>query len=138
MTFRTAFEFNCCVVMREESELKSLRPEIFSEPTTWTEIETFQNEVLRPILKYQHDLILCLTQQEKLFQKQMTNISSIAQKRDIIKRFFLLQQNYKYFLIGQICGLMTTNEFEFYLKAKKELDKRITNMLAGRILSHYC
>lgn len=137
MTFRTAFEFNCCLVMREESELKSLRPEIFSEQTTWTEIETFQNEVLRPILKYQHELICCLIQQEKLFQKQITNVSTLEQKRAIIKRYFLSQQNHKNFLIGQICGLMTSSEFDFYLKTKKELDKRITNMLTDRILSHY-
>jgi hypothetical protein len=124
--------------MRAESELKSLRPEIFSEQSTWNEMETFQNEVLRPVLKFQHDLIIRLTKDQILFQKQIANVSSIEQKRDIIKRFFISQANFKYFIIGQICGLLTTSEFEFYLKTKKELDKRITNMLADRILSHYC
>jgi hypothetical protein len=124
--------------MRAESELKSLRPEIFSEQSTWNEMETFQNEVLRPVLKFQHDLIIRLTKDQILFQKQIANVSSIEQKRDILKRFFISQANFKYFIIGQICGLLTTSEFEFYLKNKKELDKRITNMLADRILSHYC
>lgn len=123
--------------MREEQELKSLRPEIFSEQITWNEIETFQNEVLRPILKYQHDIVIQLTLQESLFQKQISTISSIQQKRDLIKRFFLSQPNFKYFLIGQICGLLTSTEFEYYLNSKKELDKRISNMLADRILSNY-
>jgi hypothetical protein len=124
--------------MRAESELKSLRPEIFSEQSTWNEMETFQNEVLRPVLKFQHDLIIRLTKDQILFQKQIANVSSIEQKRDIVKRFFISQANFKYFIIGQICGLLTTSEFEFYLKTKKELDKRITNMLADRILSYYC
>ena len=123
--------------MREELELKSLRPEIFSEQITWNEIETFQNEVLRPILKYQHDLVIQLTLKESLFQKQISTISAIQQKRDLIKRFFLSQPNFKYFLIGQICGLLTSTEFEYYLSSKKELDKRISNMLADRILSNY-
>jgi hypothetical protein len=123
--------------MREELELKSLRPEIFSEQITWNEIESFQNEVLRPILKYQHDLVIQLTLQELLFQKQVSTISAIHQKRDLIKRFFLSQPNFKYFLIGQICGLLTSTEFEYYLSSKKELDKRISNMLSDRILSHY-
>lgn len=129
--------FDCLKLMREESELKALRPEIFSEQTTWNEIETFQNEVLRPILKYQHDLLIKLTKQESLFQKQISNISTIQQKRESIKRFFLSQSNIKYFLIGQVCGLLTASEFEFYLKTKKELDKRISNMLTDRILSNY-
>ncbi len=123
--------------MREESELIALRPEIFSEQTTWNELETFQNEVLRPILKYQHELIIHLTKQEALFQKQMANISTLEQKRNSISRFFLSQPNFKFFLIGQICGLLTSTEFDFYLKTKKELDKRISNMLSDRILSHY-
>lgn len=123
--------------MREELELKSLRPEIFSEQITWNEIESFQNEVLRPILKYQHDLVIQLTLKESLFQKQISTISAIQQKRDLIKRFFLSQPNFKYFLIGQICGLLTSTEFEYYLSSKKELDKRISNMLADRILSNY-
>jgi hypothetical protein len=125
------------MLMREESELKALRPEIFSEQTTWNELETFQNEVLRPILKYQHNLIIRLTKEESLFQKQISNISTLEQKRDSIKSFFLSQPNFKYFLIGQICGLLTSSEFDFYLKTKKELDKRISNMLSDRILSHY-
>lgn len=123
--------------MREELELKSLRPEIFSEQITWNEIEAFQNEVLRPILKYQHDLVIQLTLKESLFQKQISTISAIQEKRDLIKRFFLSQPNFKYFLIGQICGLLTSAEFEYYLNSKKELDKRISNMLADRILSNY-
>ena len=123
--------------MREELELKSLRPEIFSEQITWNEIETFQNEVLRPILKYQHDIVIQLTLKESLFQKQISTISAIQQKRNLIKRFFLSQPNFKYFLIGQICGLLTSTEFEYYLNSKKELDKRISNMLADRILSNY-
>lgn len=123
--------------MRVESELKSLRPEVFSKQTTLNEIETFQNEVLRPILKYQHELIILLTKEESLFQKQISHVSTIEQKRDCIKRFFLLQPNYKYFLIGQICGLLTSSEFVFYMQSKKDIDKRISNMLLGRILSHY-
>ncbi|MFM7682913.1 MAG: hypothetical protein ACKO7P_09215 [Bacteroidota bacterium] len=124
--------------MREELELKSLRPEKFSEQIAWNEIEAFQNEVLRPILKYQNDLILSLTNKEPLFQKQISHVLTIDQKSDCIKRFFLLQPNYKHFLIGQICGLLTTSEFDFYLQSKKDIDKRISNMLLDRILSHYC
>lgn len=124
--------------MRGESELKSLRPEILSEQTTWNDIETFQNEVLRPILKYQHELIIRFTKEETLFQKQIDKNSTIESKRDIIKRFFILQPNFKYFLIGQICGLLTSSEFDFYLQSKKDFDKRILTMLSDRILSHYC
>jgi hypothetical protein len=123
--------------MRDELVLKSLRPEIFVEETT-SVVETFQNDVLRPILKYQHELILQLTQSDVLFQKQISQSITIMQKRATIKQFFLMQPNYKYFLVGQICGLMTSYEFQFYLNSRKEIDKRLTNMLTERILSFYC
>jgi predicted XRE-type DNA-binding protein len=122
--------------MREESELKALRPEVFTEETT-NELESFQNQVLRPLLKYQHNLIIQLTKKEKLFQKQISEVVKIQQKRMLIKQFFLTQPNFKYFLIGQICGLMTESELDFYLQNKKEFDKRISGMLAERILSCY-
>jgi predicted XRE-type DNA-binding protein len=88
-------------------------------------------------LKYQHNLIIQLTKKEKLFQKQISEVVKIQQKRMLIKQFFLTQPNFKYFLIGQICGLMTESELDFYLQNKKEFDKRIAGMLAERILSCY-
>jgi hypothetical protein len=124
--------------MREDIQLKELRPEIFTEQTASNEIESFQNQVLRPILKYQHELIIDLTRNDVIFQKQISKSGTIQQKRIIVKQFFLTQANYKYFYIGQICGLMTASEFSLYLNFKKELDKRLVSMLADRILSYYC
>lgn len=123
--------------MRDDSELISLRPEVFTEQTTVSGIETFQNLVLRPILKYQHTLIIQLTKSHDLFQKQISKSHTIQEKRTVIKQFFITQVNFKYFLIGQICGIMTNDEFNTYLKNKKELDKRLVGMLTERILSHY-
>ena len=123
--------------MRDDSELVGLRPEVFTEQTTVNEVETFQNLVLRPILKYQNDIILQLTRNDIFFQKQISKSNTIQEKRTAIKQFFLNQSNFKYFFIGQICGLMTNTEFETYLKNKKELDKRLVGMLTERILSHY-
>lgn len=123
--------------MRDDSELISLRPEVFTEQTTVSGIETFQNLVLRPILKYQHTLIIQLTTSHDLFQKQISKSHTIQEKRTVIKQFFITQVNFKYFLIGQICGIMTNDEFNTYLKNKKELDKRLVGMLTERILSHY-
>ena len=124
--------------MREDIQLKALRPEIFTEQTASNEIESFQNQVLRPILKYQHELIIELTRNDVIFQKQISKSGTIEQKRITVKQFFLTQANYKYFYIGQICGLMTVSEFSMYLNFKKELDKRLVSMLADRILSCYC
>lgn len=124
--------------MRKEEELKLMRPQVLTQKNTFNDVETFQNDVLRPILKFQHDIIIHLTKREPLFLRQINNSSTILQKRDIVKRFFLSQPNFKYFLIGQICGLMTSCEFEYYLSTKKDLDKRLTNMLTERIFNHYC
>jgi hypothetical protein len=79
--------------MREESELKALRPEIYTEKAT-SDLELFQNQVLRPLLKYQHNIIIQLTKEEKLFQKQISKVDIIQQKRTITKQFFLNQPHF--------------------------------------------
>jgi hypothetical protein len=124
--------------VREDKEIKSIRPIIPIEKNNDSnELELFQNEVLRPILKYQHDIIIQQTSKELIIQKKSFRESTIAEKRIQIKRYFISQPHLKYFFFGQICGLMTDDEFDFYLQNKKELDKRIASMLTDRILSYY-
>jgi hypothetical protein len=41
----------------------------------------------------------------------------------------------KYQLLGQITGLLSNTEYQFYSSSKKEIDKRIFAMLLDRVLS---
>ena len=120
--------------MRNDSLLKALRPHIETENKTFTEIEKFQNDVLRPILKFQHALFEKEVANNiiinKLLQKQIT----VEKKRSLIKGV-ISKTAIKYQLLGQITGFLTEIEYQYYHSNKSDIDKRIFAMLLDRILS---
>ena len=102
-----------------------------------SEEEIFQNEILRPILKLQHELIITLAQEflksrnitwEKVKEKDPFQWLNINIKRDI---------PFKNQLIGMVIGQFSKNELDEYLTFQKEMNKRIINMMTERMVSHY-
>ena len=120
--------------MRNDSNLKALRPLIDTEDKTTTEIEKFQNEVLRPILKFQHSLLEIEVSKNPLIEKLLKQELTSERKRLLVKGI-ITKTEIKYQLIGQITGFLTNTEYQFYYSNKKEIDKRIFAMLLDRILS---
>ena len=116
-------------------EAKS-RPELFLSKAN-SEEEIFQNEILRPILKLQHELIITLAQEflrsrnvtwEKVKEKDPFQWLNINIKRDI---------PFKNQLIGMVIGQFSKNELDKYLTFQKEMNKRIINIMTERIVSNY-
>lgn len=120
--------------MRNDSLLKALRPLIETENITVTELERFQNEVLRPILKFQHSLLEIEIDNNPLIHKLLKQALPEERKRLLIKGI-ISKPELKNQLLGQITGLLTNSEFQFYYSKKKEIDKRISAMLLDRIMS---
>jgi hypothetical protein len=120
--------------MRNDSSLKALRPLIETENKTTTELERFQNEVLRPILKFQHSLLEMEVANNPLIEKLLKQELTSERKRLLVKGI-VAKTDIKHQLLGQITGLLTNSEFQFYYSKKKEIDKRIFAMLLDRILS---
>jgi hypothetical protein len=120
--------------MRNDSNLKALRPLIDTEDKTTTEIEKFQNEVLRPILKFQHSLLEIEVKSNPLIEKLLRQELTAERKRMLVKGI-ISKTELKYQLLGQITGFLTNTEYQFYYSNKKEIDKRIFAMLLDRVLS---
>jgi len=120
--------------MRNETILKSLRPIIETENKTVTEIERFQNEVLRPILKFQHTIFEIEVSSNPLLEKLLKQELTAERRRFLIKGI-VSKIEVKNQLLGQVTGLLTNSEFQFYYSKKKEMDKRIFAMLLDRFLS---
>jgi hypothetical protein len=120
--------------MRNDSLLKALRPLIETENITVTELERFQNEVLRPILKFQHSLLEMEVANNPLIEKLLKQELTSERKRLLVKGI-VAKTDIKYQLLGQITGLLTNSEFQFYYSKKKEIDKRIFAMIIDRVLS---
>jgi hypothetical protein len=116
------------------SHIKTLRPEIPSAETTFSkEIETFQNAVLRPILKFQHAWLMTFIEANQQFNllrlKQQTN----SQLQSFILDFIGKQNALKNVLIGSIIGLLTDEELCYFSMNQAELSKRIHQMICQRI-----
>ena len=120
--------------MRNETKLKELRPLIETENKTVTEIERFQNEVLRPILKFQHTVFEIEVSSNPLLEKLLKQELTAERRRFLIKGI-VSKIEVKNQLLGQITGLLTNSEYQFYYSKKKEMDKRIFAMLLDRFLS---
>jgi hypothetical protein len=119
-------------------ELKEFRPELFLEQNTGTKtVELFQNEVLRPIIKYQHNLIIGSVNSQSLFKTILNDRGPRLEFQEKVKQFITSQSALKNQLIGYVIGLMTSSEFEFYLKNQPELNKRIHGMLCQRVADSF-
>jgi hypothetical protein len=121
--------------MRSNVSLKQLRPSVRKEATVSTELELFQNDVLRPILKLQHELFQFEWFQNSLF-KAIQAIENPVLQRTQLSNFLAKNPNLTNRYIGMVCGLFTNEEFTFYLSQKSVVDKRIKELLITRFLSY--
>lgn len=98
-----------------------------------SELEKFQNETLRPIIKMQHAIIIlffrnCL-QNRKIKKDELQEINFI----DIIDNFFTKDNKFRNQLIGVIIGQFTKQEFKFYINFSSEINKRILQITIQRL-----
>ena len=121
--------------MRIEDKLLGLREEILTEKSEQTPIEQFQNTAIRPILKYQHTIIIVFFISNIHVQYIVSANSSLLKKQNQLKLFTSKQLAFRAQLLGIVTGLFTDDEFEYYLSEKVNLDKRIANMILDRFYS---
>ena len=121
--------------MRKEDKLLGLREEILTKKSEQTPIEQFQNITIRPILKYQHLILIVFFNSNVHVQYIVSANSSLLKKQNQLKLFVSKQLAFRAQLLGIVTGLFTELEFEFYLSEKVNIDKRITNMILERFFS---
>lgn len=101
-----------------------------------TEVEEFQNATLRPILKLCNDELI-----KEFNAYRLKNCAQFEQLQDEdkIKLIFeLLKKKVKLFdvLNTYILNELRADESKFYLKHKKELNKRLKEMMGQRLASN--
>jgi hypothetical protein len=121
--------------MRKEDKLLGLREEILTKKSEQTPIEQFQNTTIRPILKYQHSILIVFFNANVHVQYIVSANFSLLKKQNQLKLFASKQLAFRAQLLGMVTGLFTEAEFEFYLFEKVNLDKRISNMILERFYS---
>lgn len=120
--------------MRNE-QLLSLRPVLNLPETESGIIEHFQNTSLRPILKYQHDLLVLVFKNQMKMRKNAFFKLSLLQKLTYIEQTIKADSNFKNRLLGIIIGHFTCEEFAIFSDNETELSRRLTDLIVQRLQS---
>ena len=121
-----------------DSYLKSLRPDILTKTikTEMSSEEYFQNTVLRPIIKFQNDLLIAVFLQ---FCKKYKNVFfdlSTEKKILYIESSIIKDSKLRSSFRDLIIGLFSVEEYSEYLKNASALNKRMTGIIKERLISH--
>jgi hypothetical protein len=112
---------------------KTIRPAIVTEKVAETGSEQFQNEVLRPILKLQNDLLLAIVRHFLQKRKVKFEILSKQARLDWIAHSLRNDLRMRDLLLGTIIGHFTNEEWQVFQSDEAELTRRITEMMTRRI-----
>ncbi len=98
------------------------------------EEELFQNMVLRPIIKMQHDLLIMRVKSHFISKRVLFNVMDNKKRTEAIIQAFQSDHNLKKEIQGMIIGQLTVLEFQQYLKIERSLNKRIVQMVRNRMI----
>ena len=98
------------------------------------EEELFQNMVLRPVIKMQHDILILRVQSHFLSKKVVFHMLDKKKRINAIESAFQNDNQFKKEIQGMILGQLTKEEFLSYLKSERSINKRIIQMVRNRML----
>ena len=98
-----------------------------------SDLERFQNEVIRPIIKMQNNLLVAFFNNYIRNRKIEFNKLEAEFQKNKINTILTKDVNFKNIIIGSIIGHLNENEIKIYLKSKSELNKRIIQMVMQRL-----
>ena len=97
--------------------------------------EAFQNSTLRPILKFQNDLLLKVFINYAVKQKGLFFTFSPDKKEKYIENVIQKDVKFRNVLKGIIIGLFSVEEYNSYIKNSSNLNKRMMSLLIERYRS---
>lgn len=97
--------------------------------------EKFQNRTLRPILKFQNDLLIESFKNYFNKQKNVFYNLTLDKKMNYIDNAVQKDIKFRNSLKGIILGLFTIEEYKEYIKNSSNLNKRMMILLIERIKS---
>ena len=120
--------------MNRADKIKGCRPHIASKESKKTsDEEQFQNQVIRPILKFQNELFIKLFLSIcKTYKINFTEFNS-EEKHNYIDHIFKKDFKLRASFIGTVVALFTIEEFEKYSVNQQLYNKRIIQMLTERL-----
>lgn len=97
--------------------------------------EKFQNQTLRPILKFQNDLFIEVFRNYATKQKSVFFTLNPEKKMNYIENVIQKDIKFRNSLKGIVIGMFTISEYQEYIVNSSNLNKRMMNLLIERIKS---
>ena len=101
-----------------------------------SDLERFQNEVIRPIIKMQNNFLVVFFEDYLKNRKIEFYILKYEDQENKINTILIKDINFKNILLGSIVGHFDDNEIKVYLKSTSELNKRIIQIIKQRLLDN--
>ncbi|MDG2153137.1 MAG: glyoxalase [Crocinitomicaceae bacterium] len=98
------------------------------------EEELFQNMVLRPVIKMQHDLLILRVKSYFSSKKVIFHLMDTSKRTKAIESAFQNDPALKKEIQGMIIGQLTQDEFKLYLSWERSVNKRIVQMVRNRMI----
>ncbi len=112
-----------------------MRPIISTENTESSPYEQFQNQILRPILKQQNELLLSIYASYIQKRKDIFHTLKLPKKLIYIEESIRKDLRFKSFLQGIAVGHFSKEEYATYMEHEAELSRRLTDLIIQRVQS---
>ncbi len=97
--------------------------------------EKFQNNTLRPILKFQNDLFIEVFKNYVVKQKNVFFKLATDKKMAYIENAIQKDIKFRNSLKGIVMGMFTLEEYQEYIQNSSNLNKRMMNLVIERLKS---
>lgn len=97
--------------------------------------ERFQNQTIRPVLKFQNDLFVEVFKNYATKQKGVFFTLSPEKKMNYIETAIQRDIKFRNSLKGIVIGMFTISEYKEYIQNSSNLNKRMMNLLIERLKS---
>lgn len=121
-------------VLRSQ-QLLSIRPNLELDSSQSTPAEQFQNQTLRPILKFQHELLLAAFRAYIDKRHGVFFLLSAKDRVEWIKHSVQKDQSLRNTLTGMVIGHFSLEEWDSFLANEAEHSRRLIQMLIQRLQS---
>ena len=121
-----------------DSSLKAIRLEYISNTikAEMSSEEYFQNSVLRPIIKFQNDLLIAAFLNVSKKYKNLFFELSTEKKIIYIENTLAKDSTFRNTLKNLVVGLFTVEEYTTYTSNASALNKRMVGIIKERLISH--
>lgn len=120
---------SCLKAIRLEYISNTIKAEMSSE-------EYFQNSVLRPIIKFQNDLLIAAFLNVSKKYKNLFFELSTEKKIIYIENTLKKDGTFRNTLKNLVVGLFTVEEYTTYTSNASALNKRMVGIIKERLISH--